>query len=60
MSNESEPLATVLALAGVEPAEAELVPMATAFGTTRENAALVYSVTAARYEEPGLIFSARP
>ncbi|MFG1621845.1 hypothetical protein [Kribbella sp. NPDC049227] len=60
MSNESDPLATVLALAGIEPAEAELVPMATAFVTARENAALVYSVTSARYEEPGLIFSARP
>ena len=60
MTNESDRLATVLALAGVEPAEAELVPMATAFATARENAALVHSVSAARYDEPGLIFSARP
>jgi hypothetical protein len=60
MSPDSETLATVLALAGVEPAEAELAPMAAAFATARENAALVHAVTAARYEEPGLIFSARP
>jgi hypothetical protein len=56
----AEPLATLLTLAGIEPAEAELLPMATAFATARENAALVHAVTAARYEEPGLIFSARP
>jgi hypothetical protein len=55
-----EPLATVLALAGIEPEDVELVPMATAFATALDNAALVHSVAAARYEEPGLIFSARP
>jgi hypothetical protein len=60
MSNESEQLAVVLAMAGVEPPESDLVPMATAFMTARENTALVYSVTAARYQEPALIFSARP
>jgi hypothetical protein len=56
----TEPLTTLLALAEIEPAEAELAPMAAAFATARENAALVHAVTAARYEEPGLIFSARP
>jgi hypothetical protein len=60
VSNESEQLATVLAMAGVQPLEADQGPMATAFTTARENAALVYSVTAARYDEPALIFSARP
>jgi hypothetical protein len=60
VSTESEQLATVLAMARVEPAETDLGPMATAFTTARENAALVYSVTAARYAEPGLIFPARP
>jgi hypothetical protein len=60
MSKESEQLAAVLAMAGVEPLEPDLVPMATAFATARENAALVYTVTAARYEQPALIFSARP
>lgn len=60
MSTESEAMTTVLALAGVEPDEAELAPMAAAFAVARENAALVHAVTAARYEEPGLSFSARP
>jgi hypothetical protein len=60
MSNESEQLAMVLAMAGVEPIESDLEQMATAYSIARENSALVSSVTAARYEEPALIFSARP
>ncbi|HZX04752.1 hypothetical protein [Kribbella sp.] len=60
MSNESEQLTLVLAMAGVEPIAADLGPMATAYSIARENSALVASVAAARYEEPALIFSARP
>jgi hypothetical protein len=60
MSTESEQLAMVLAMAGVEPIESDLGQMATAYSIARENSALVSSVTAARYEEPALIFSARP
>lgn len=60
MSTESEQFSTVLTMAGVEPAESDLGQLTTAFAIARENVALVNAVAAARYEEPALIFAARP
>jgi hypothetical protein len=60
MSTESEQFATVLTMAGVEPVESDLEQLTAAFAIARENVALINSVAAARYEEPALIFAARP
>jgi hypothetical protein len=60
MSTESEQFSTVLTMAGIAPAESDLGQLTMAFAIARENVALVNSVAAARYEEPALIFAARP
>jgi hypothetical protein len=49
----------VAGIAGIEPSADDLPALLLAYETGREQAALVHGVAEARYEEPGLVFSAR-
>jgi hypothetical protein len=49
-----------LALNGVTPSESEIAGLVAAYAGTRAMVAMLYAVPGVRYEEPAVIFSARP
>ena len=59
MPDIEDQLDVLLEMNDLEPAAEDREALLKAFATSREQAALVYAVTEARYEEPDLIFSAR-
>lgn len=60
MSETPDPVATLVALAQVDPPEAEVAALRDGYAAQRAAVRALYAVTDARYEEPALIFSARP
>lgn len=61
MSTEPSAAAPVLlALAGLAPSEQETAGISEAFAAQYQAMQELYAVTDARYEEPALIFRARP
>lgn len=59
MHDIEKQLDVVLEVSGLEPVAEDREALLKAFATSREQAALLYAVADARYEEPDLIFSAR-
>ena len=59
MTTSEHNLDILLEIAGIQPGPDDLGPMLKAFATAAEQSALVFGVADARYEEPGLVFSAR-
>ncbi len=59
MHSIEEQLDVVLAMNELVPVAEDRPALIKAFTTSREQAALLYAVADARYEEPDLIFSAR-
>lgn len=55
-----EQLNAALELAGVAPPPEDLEALEATFRSHRERAALLFAVEAARYEEPALVYRARP
>jgi hypothetical protein len=59
MSSIEEQWAMVAEIGGIAPPAEDLEALLAAYTTGREQAALLHAVTAARYEEPGLVFAAK-
>jgi hypothetical protein len=59
MTGDDQKLDVVLEISGITPLPEDKEIMLKNFVTAREQAALLWSVAEARYEEPGLIFSAK-
>ncbi len=59
MYSIEEQLDVVLEMNDLEPVPEDREALLKALASSREQAALVYAVADARYEEPDLIFSAR-
>lgn len=60
MPETPDPVPTLIALAQVDPPDAEVAALRDGFAAQRSAIRALYAVTEARYEEPALIFSARP
>ncbi|MCU1665523.1 MAG: hypothetical protein QOI36_2256 [Pseudonocardiales bacterium] len=59
MTGDDQKLDVVLEICGISPLPQDKEIMLKNFVTAREQAALLWGVAEARYEEPGLIFSAK-
>jgi hypothetical protein len=60
MTGDDLKLDVVLEISGITPPPEDKEVMVKNFAVAREQAALLWAVAEARYEEPGLIFSAKP
>ena len=58
MTPDDHKLDVLLEISGIAPSDADKEIMLKNFVQAREQAALLWAVAEARYEEPGLIFSA--